>query len=172
MTDRKWILHRDPANPYAGRFTLGEAKIELPEDTVISLTLGERFSIWRTIVNGLVTKLVQGQLAKNPNLLYSELVGDAKAGHGLTMSVWTGKGKKMGEFRDSGAHKFAKRFFSWIFYSGQVQAYFLTFPANGGRIPTAEEGIALCKAHGRHFDGGKLVKKATRVEWGNTEAAS
>lgn len=172
MTDRKWIRHMNPENPYAARIVLGDSTIELPEDAVISLTLGEQFSLWRTIVNGLVTVLVQKQLAKNPHLLYSELSGDAKAGNGLTLSVWSGKGRKMGEFRESGAHKFAMRFFSWVFYSGKVQAYFLTFPANGGRIPTAAEATELCHEYGRHFDGGKLVKKASRVPWGKAESAS
>lgn len=165
MSDRTWILHRDPSNPYGGTFTLGDRSVPLPDDAVISLTLGTQFTVWRTLVNSIVSKFVQRQLVKTPHLLYSELVGDLKQGYGLTMSVWSGQAREMARFRDSGAHKFAMKFFSWVFYSGTAQSYFLTFPANG-RIPTADEAIALVQAHGRHFDGGKLVRKATRFNWG------
>ncbi|MBV7506537.1 hypothetical protein KW850_14830 [Bacillus sp. sid0103] len=45
------------------------------------------------------------------------------------------------------------------FNSGKVQSYFLTWKANG-YIPTYEESAEIVTTYGRHFDGGKLVRKA------------
>lgn len=157
MAEWKWIRHRDPANKYAGQFTLGERSVEVPPGTVVSLTLGDNFSIGRMIANGLVSLFIQRQMVKSPGLLFAELEGDAQTGSNLTTSVWTGK--SMTAFRDGGAHKIAKNFFSWVFYSGKTQVYFLTFAANG-RIPTTAEGYALARKFGRHFDGGVEVRGA------------
>lgn len=157
MEERKWITHRDPANKYAANITLGTRDIDLPPDAVISLTLGDRFTIWRTIVMSIVTAFVQKQLVKTPGLLYAELDGDVRSGSNLTMTVWDGKAMK--PFRDSGAHKTAKNFFSWVFFGGQTQVYFLTFAAKG-RIPTTAEGYQLAREYGRHYDGGMETKPA------------
>jgi hypothetical protein len=151
MEARKWQFHRDPKNKYAGLLTLGSRAVALPPDAIVSLTRGDRFTMWRSIVNGLVGILVQKQLLKSPGLLYAELHGDAATGSNLTLTVW--ESKAMVPFRDSGAHQFAKRFFSWVFFSGATQVYFLTLPASG-RIPTIAEGYALARQFGRHVDGG------------------
>jgi hypothetical protein len=157
VENRKWIMHRDPANKFAAKFTLGSREIELPPDAIVSLTLGDRFTIWRTILNGILTQFIKRQLVKAPGLLYAELDGDMQTGSSLTMTVW--EAKSMVPFRDSGAHKIAKQFFSWVFYSGKTQVYFLTFAAKG-RIPSTEEGYALARQFGRHFDGGMEQRPA------------
>ena len=76
---------------------------------------------------------------------------------GYTLSVW--HPKEMVPFRDSGGHNFAMRFFSWIFFGGRAQAYFLTLPAFG-RLPSPEEIPALARQFGRFYDRGKLVRNA------------
>ncbi len=164
MTQRTWTLHRDPNNKYGGRLTLGTREVELPDDAVISVTLGERFTVWRTILNSIMNQFVMKQVAKNEGILYAELVGDAKAAYGLTLTVFTGK--SMTKFRDSGAHKFAKNFLSWVFYSGKTHAYFLTWSAKG-RIPTAEEARAMVKEYGRFVEGGmeQRSQRPPRQAW-------
>ncbi|MEH7307766.1 hypothetical protein [Neobacillus drentensis] len=74
------------------------------------------------------------------------------------MTVWK-VAKDMNSFRTSGIHNIARKFFSWVFYSGKVQSYFLTWKANG-YIPTYEESAEIVTIYGRHFDRGKLVRKA------------
>lgn len=162
MSARTWTFHRDPANKYAGRFVFGDSTIHLPPDAIISVTLGERFNLWRLIVNSIAGQFVRRQMARTPGLLYAELTGDASQGSGQTLTVW--ESQAMVPFRDRGAHHFAKRFLSRVFYSGKVQAYFLTWTANG-QIPTAAEATALVKEYGRHFDGGRLVQKQRRPVW-------
>ncbi|WP_378935008.1 hypothetical protein [Metabacillus herbersteinensis] len=61
------------------------------------------------------------------------------------------------------SHNVARKFFSWVFYSGKVQAYFITWEIKG-EIPSSEEATTIIKIHGRHFDGGKLVKKSTPLK--------
>lgn len=163
MAEWQWIRHRNPTNQYAATFTLGTREVELPPDAIISLTLGDRFSIWRMLTNGIITQFIQRQMLKSEGLLYAELDGDATTGSSLTLSVWSGK--SMTKFRDSGAHKFAKNFFSWVFYSGKTEVYFLTCAAKG-RIPTTEEGYALARQLGRRVDGGVEVR-ATRQPHGS-----
>ncbi|TLS38362.1 hypothetical protein FCL54_07040 [Pseudalkalibacillus caeni] len=139
----------------------GERKIPLPEDAIISITLGARFNIWRTIVNGFLTRFVMKQMMNNPGLLYAELVGNMEEGYGQTMTVW--ESKAMVPFRDSGSHKFSMKFFSWVFYSGKVHAYFSTYKANG-YIPTFEEANQIAREYGRFFEGGKLIRKAQKPD--------
>jgi hypothetical protein len=43
-------------------------------------------------------------------------------------------------------------------YSGKVQSYFLTWEHQGA-LPSSDEITAFVKKYGRHFDGGKMVKK-------------
>jgi hypothetical protein len=158
MGKREWVRHVDPNNKYGATFTLGDRELELPPDAVVSVTRGEQFNIPRLIINGIVNQLVMKQLAKNENLIYAELSGQMQGGIGQTMTVW--RGKDMQKFRDSGAHKFALRFFSWVFYSGKVGAYFHTWRAV--EIPTAEEATAVVKEHGRYFVGGKKIRGGSR----------
>lgn len=66
----------------------------------------------------------------------------------------------MNKFRSNGAHKFAQRFFSWVFYSGKVEAYFYSWRIK--KIPTDMEIEKMIKENGRYFVGGKLVKQTIK----------
>ncbi|MFY4776612.1 hypothetical protein [Metabacillus sp. RGM 3146] len=155
---RTWIKHEDPNNKYGATFTLGNKDIELPPGAVISVTRGELFNIPRLILNGTLNHFIMKAMTKNEDLLYAELSGQMQGGIGQTLTIWK-DGKRMNKFRISGSHNFARKFFSWVFYSGKVQSYFFTW-GHEGRIPSNEEITAYIKKYGRHFDGGKLVKKA------------
>ena len=48
---------------------------------------------------------------------------------------------------------------SWVFYSGRVKAYFLTWKLID-TIPSSEEAGEFVKKYGRHYEGGKLIRKA------------
>lgn len=166
MEEKVFVTHKNPDSKYEGLITYGDRDISLPKDALISITLGEKFSVWRTIVNAIVSKFVMKQMKKSPKLLYAEMKGDVKEGYGLTMTVW--ESHSMKQFRDKGAHKFAMRFFSWVFYGGNAQAYFLSFK-NNGSIPTSTEAYELVKEYGRFFDNGKLVR-SSRAPIFNDEA--
>ncbi|GIP40566.1 hypothetical protein J31TS4_38460 [Paenibacillus sp. J31TS4] len=156
---RTWVKHEDPANKYGATFTLGSREIELPPGAVISVTRGEQFTIPRLILNGVINQFIMKAMPKNEDLLYAELSGQMQGGIGQTVTVWR-DGKQMTRFRTSGSHNFGRKFFSWVFYSGKVQSYFLTWP-HEGKLPSAEEMTTYVKTYGRHFDGGALKKKAT-----------
>lgn len=153
-----WVKRQDPNNKYGAKFTLGNRDVELPETAIISVTRGERFNITRMIINGIVNEIVKKQLTKNENLLYAELSGQLQGGIGQTVTVWK-DASSMNYFRTNGAHKFAKKFFSWVFYSGEVRAYFLTWKT-GNRIPLDIEIEGIIKKYGKYFDGGKLIRHA------------
>ena len=155
---KKWEKQMDPNNKYGGAFILGDREIEIPPNAVVSVTRGEQFNIPRLIINGMLNQMIMKAMSKNENLLYAELKGQLEGGVGQTMTVWKA-GKEMNSFRTSGVHNFSRKFFSWVFYSGKVQSYFLTWKCNG-RIPTYEEAVEIVTTYGRHFDGGKLVRKA------------
>ncbi|MCI0571468.1 MAG: hypothetical protein L0Y66_12000, partial [Myxococcaceae bacterium] len=148
---------------YGGRMTLGYRDIELPPDAIVSVTRGERFSLWRLLINSIANQLVLKQLQKNPHLLYAELTGGLDEMGGQTVTVW--RAKEMVPFRDSGAHGWALKYLKWVIFGGRVEAYFLTWKANG-RIPTTEEARTLVKAHGRGVRGGKPFQQASRFQWG------
>jgi len=151
----------DPDALWRGSIIVGAKEAALPEEAVISLTLGERLPLWRTLLNSLLNQLALRQLVRSPDLLYVEVVGDLKEGFGYTMTVWK-RGRAMAEFRDNGGHGWIKRFMSWVFYLGKSHAYFLTYPAQGREIPTLEEGRMVLRAHGRFLLGGRLVRPASR----------
>jgi len=155
---RAWVKHADPDNRYGATFTLGYRDIELPRDAVISVTRGESFNIPRLMINGVINEFIMKAMIKNEDLLYAELTGQLQGGVGQTITVWK-DGKRMNHFRTSGMHNIARKFFSWVFYSGKVQSYFLSWP-HEGVLPSTEEITELVKTYGRHFDGGKLIKKA------------
>jgi hypothetical protein len=159
VSGRHWVVERDPGNKYRGSFTLGDRNVQLPANAVVSVTRGEGFNLWRMIVNAVANQFVMRQMIKLPGLLFAELTGDGRQGFGQTLTVW--ENRAMVPFRDGGAHHFAKRFLSWVFLGGKVQAYFLTWSADG-RIPSVEEAAALSKTYGRYFDGGKLIRKQRR----------
>ena len=155
---KEWVKHENPNNKYEAKFTLGDRDLPLPEHAVISITRGEGFNMFRLMVNGMINEFVKRQLRKNDNLIYAELSGQLQGGIGQTVTVWK-NGNTMNHFRTKGAHQFARRFFSWVFYSGKVQAYFLTWKAPQ-YIPDEKELEHIILHCGRHFDGGKLVRKA------------
>jgi hypothetical protein len=155
---RAWVKHQDPNNKYGAAFTLGDRSCEIPPGAVISVTLGERFNIPRLMLNGILNQFIMKAMKNNDDLLYAELTGQMQGGIGQTMTVWR-DGKRMHKFRTSGSHNFARKFFSWVFYSGEVQSYFLTWQ-HSGELPTTEKITSFVKTYGRHFDGGKLVKSA------------
>lgn len=160
VADRKWVSVRDPEVKYGGTMILGEREVKLPRGAVISVTRGEDLSLPRTIINMILTQFIKKAMTKNDNLLYAELTGRIDGGGmGQTLTVWK-SGDRVNAFRVKGRHNFARKFFGWVFYSGKAQAYFLTWKADGV-IPTAEEAALIVKEHGRYFDGGKLVKKAS-----------
>lgn len=156
---KAWVKYPDPNNKYGARFTFGDKDIPLPETAMISVTRGEKFNVFRIIINGIVNEFIKKQLIKNENLIYAELSGQLQGGIGQTVTVWK-DGSSMNNFRTRGSHKFAKRFFSWVFYSGEVQAYFLTWKIN--HIPTDDEIEENIKKYGRHYNGGKLVRQAQK----------
>ncbi|MCE5172349.1 hypothetical protein LQV63_24025 [Paenibacillus profundus] len=153
-----WLKHPDPNNKYGAKFTLGDREVQLTETAIISVTRGEKFNIFRIIINGIINEIVKKQLTKNESLLYAELSGELQGGIGQTVTVWK-DGKSMNHFKTKGVHKFAMRFFGWVFYSGKVQAYFLTWRISN-QIPNDIEIEEVIKKYGRHFDGGKLVRQA------------
>jgi hypothetical protein len=155
---REWVKHQDPNNKYGAKFTLGDRAVELPQTAIISVTRGENFNIFRIMINGTINNFVKKQLQKNENLLYAELSGQLQGGVGQTITVWK-KGSSMNNFRKKGAHKFAMRFFSWVFYGGKIQAYFLTWKISNS-IPEDNEIKEIVKKYGKHYDGGKLLKSA------------
>lgn len=157
---KTWVKHDDPNNKYGATFTLGDRNATLPTGTVISVTRGEMFNIPRLILNGILNQFIMKALTRNEDSLYAELSGKLQGGIGQTVTVWK-DGKRMNRFKTRGFHNFARKFFSWVFYSGKVQSYFFTWE-HQGRLPSSEEITRYLKLNGRHFDGGKLVKKAAR----------
>ncbi|NRF92506.1 hypothetical protein HQN89_15975 [Paenibacillus frigoriresistens] len=155
---KTWTKHEDPTNKYGATFTLGDRNVLLPTGAVISVTRGELFNIPRLMINGLLNQFIMKAMTKNEDLLYAELTVQMQGGVGQTTTVWK-DGKRMNKFRTKGFHNFTRRFFSWVFYSGKVQSYFLTWELEG-QLPPAEEITTHVKTYGRHFDGGKMVKKA------------
>lgn len=162
---RAWVKHVDPDNQYGATFTLGDRNIELPRDAVISVTRGESFNIPRLMINGVINQFVMKSMIKNESLLYAELSGQLQGGIGQTITIWK-NGKRMNQFRTTGMHNIARKWFSWVFYSGKVQSYFLTWP-HEGKLPSTEEITEFVKMYGRHYDGGKLVKKSNPPQLDN-----
>lgn len=161
MSKRNWVLHRNPANKYAGTMTLGDPGVEIPANAIISATRSERFSIGRLILNNILNQFIQRQLLQVPGLVYAELTADMKEGYAQTMLVWSGR--DLTEFNKGGAHHFARRFFGWVLLGGTVHHYSLHWQANG-RIPATSEVETLLKTHGKLYVGGTLVRKPSRPQ--------
>lgn len=160
MDTRSWRMERDPVtNLPAG--VLGNPKIELPKDALVSITYLENMNAWRGILNFLLTLLVMRQLKRDPGLLYAEFraTGERK---GYTLSVW--RSRAMVPFRDKGSHGGAARFFRWVVIGGRVRSGFLSFLANG-HIPQPSEIEGLVLAHGKIYEGGRLTQTSTRPSW-------
>jgi len=159
----KWEKHQDPNNTYGAIFTYGNREKELPDTAVISVTRGEQFNLIRILLNSIINAFVKKQLVKNDGLLYAELSGQLDGGIGQTITIWKDR-KSMNRFRTNGAHQAARRFFSWVFYSGKVKAYFYTWKANGGDIPSSTEVTKTAIKYGRYYEGGKLIRAAIPSE--------
>jgi len=158
MQEKSFVTHPSPNSKFEGLITYGNRDIVLPKDALISITLGEKFSIWKILINAIVSRIVMKQMKRSPKLLYAEMNGNIKEGYGLTMTVW--ESKSMKQFRDSGAHKFAMRFFSWVFIGGKAHSYFLTYK-NNGSIPTSAEAYDVVKKYGRYYANGKLIRHSS-----------
>lgn len=156
---KSWKKYENKENKYAATFELGDRTVNLPKGAVISVTRGEAFNLPRLLVNGLLNHFIMKSMINNSNLVYAELTGQLHGGVGQTMTVWK-NGMTMNRFRKGGFHNFARKFFGWVFYSGRVQSYFLTWE-NQGCIPTSVEATAIVKKYGRHFDGGKLKRNSS-----------
>ncbi|WP_394234260.1 hypothetical protein [Niallia oryzisoli] len=158
MNVRKWVKQEDPNNKYGATFTLGDKHSDLPKEAIVSVTRGENFTIPRLMINGILNQFIMKTLAKNENLIYAELTGQLQGGVGQTLTVWKDP-KLMNTFRTRGFHQFSRRFFSWVFYSGRVKAYFHTWKVEN--IPTSQEAGEIVVKNGRYFKGGKLIRKAS-----------
>lgn len=154
---RKWVKNEDPDNKYGATFTLGDKHSDLPKDAIVSVTRGENFNIPRLMINGILNQFIMKSLAKNENLIYAELTGQLQGGVGQTLTVWKDP-KLMNKFRTKGFHQFSRKFFSWVFFSGKVKAYFHTWKVES--IPSSQEAESFVVKNGRYFEGGKLIRKA------------
>lgn len=156
--DRRWVLVE--RSKTGGRLVLGERPEVIPEDAVVSITLGAGFSLWQFILNGIASHFVMRQCLKMPGLAYGELASDLKSGYSLTLTVW--KGGQMREFRDRKAHGWVMKALWWVFYGGKAEAWFLTYKAR--HVPSLEEAKQLAETFGRHFKQGKLVRPQRRPD--------
>ena len=105
---RKWKAEK--VSRYGGRMTLGNRDDlpELPAGALVSITHGINMNLLQTLVSTLVNHLfILPPLTRNENLLYGEGHGNLMTGESLLITVWRGKG--MVEFRDRGAHGWAKK---------------------------------------------------------------
>ncbi|KEO84855.1 hypothetical protein EL26_02270 [Tumebacillus flagellatus] len=144
------------------RVTYGEPDAsQLGPESVITITRSERLSLFRLLVAAFLNETIMRQMVKRDTVIYAELEADVRAGWAQTLSVWK-NGREMTEFRNSGAHGRALRFFRWVFYGGKVQAYVLSYKA-WGEIPNMEEAAALAVEYGRFADGGEIVRQAKNL---------
>ena len=159
MEKKKWTSIKEGAGN-GGLLILGKKPTTLPDQTFISLTRGEGLNFAQLIINQVFTLLVMNQMRKTPGLLYAEVGGELKKGrgNGQTMTVWDGK--TMPKLRNQGTHHFAMKFFGWVIHRKNTQTYYLTYSA-GGKIPSMEEAREIVKEHGKFYDQGRLVRKAT-----------
>ncbi|MFD1708500.1 hypothetical protein ACFSCZ_17610 [Siminovitchia sediminis] len=85
--DVNFVTHKDPHDRFGALITYGERNIHIPDDALISITLGEQFSVWKTMVNAMISQFVMKQMKKSKGLLYAEMKGHIKEGYGLTLTV-------------------------------------------------------------------------------------
>ena len=158
---RKWKAEK--VSRYGGRMTLGNRDdlLELPAGALVSITHGINMNILQTLVSTLVNHLfILPPLTRNENLLYGEGHGNLMTGESLLITVWRGKG--MVEFRDRGAHGWAKNWLTRFVFGQNVTAWFLTYAPKDHRIPSAEEARHLSETYGKMLEKGNFVRSATR----------
>jgi len=134
---------------------------QLPAGSVVSITHGIHMKLLQTLVSTLVNHLfILPALKKNGELLYAEGHGDLFSGESLLITVWRGKG--MIEFRDKGAHGWAKDRLTPFVFGQNVTAWFLTYMPKDHRIPTAEKARQLSETFGKMMVNGSFVRSAAR----------
>ena len=165
MKKKKWTSEKSQGG--FGTLILGERPEQLPPHAFISLTRGEGLNFLQLFINQVLTLLVMNQMKNTPGLLYAELVGELKKGRGSgqTMTVWDGK--SMPTFRNRSSHGFAMKFFTWVVHRKNTKNYYLTYSAHG-KIPSTTEVTDILKEYGKFYDGGKLTRKATPPNFGDS----
>jgi hypothetical protein len=139
--------------------TYGERDLsQLGPDALVTITRSEQLGWFRLLVAAVINQFIMSQMVKRDTVLYAEVVSDLKKLSAQTMTVWK-NGREMTEFRNSGAHGKAIQFFHWVFYSGRVQSYVLSYQAKG-HIPSVEEAAVIVMQYGRYADGGNVKRPA------------
>jgi hypothetical protein len=163
---RKWKAQA--TSRYGGLMRLGKRADfpQLPHGTLVSITHGIGMNVLQTLVSTLVNHLfILPSLTRNENLLYGEGHGNLMTGESLLITAWRGKG--MIEFRDRGAHGWAKDWLTRFVFGQNVTAWFLTYSPKDGRIPSAEEARHLSETYGKMLEKGYFVRSATRPVFAN-----
>ena len=165
-TIRTW--KREQTSRYGGVMTLGDRVdvLQLPADTLVSITHGVNMKLLQTIVSTLVNHFfILPSLTHNEDLLYAEGHGDLFSGESLLITVWRGKG--MVEFRDRSAHGWAKDRLTRFVFGLNVTAWFLTYAPKDHRIPGADEARYLSETFGKMMVKGSFVRSAVRPVFAN-----
>ena len=139
---------------------IGNRETPLPEGAMISITRVEKLSFFRYIVNSILNRIIMKSMQHHPDLLFAEITGRRQGGVSQTVTVWRAP-NALAPFVKRGSHGVAKKKFVWVFFGGEVDAYFLTRRANGV-VPDAGEAERLVKQDGRYYKGGKLVRQAAK----------
>ena len=166
MHTRSW--KRAQTSRYGGLMRLGDRADfpQLPADALVSITHGVNMRPFQTIISTVVNHLfILPPLARNENLLFIEGHGDLSSGESLLITVWRGKG--MVEFRDHGAHGWAKDRLTRFVFGQNVTAWFLTYAPKDHRIPTAAEARYLSETFGKMMVHGAFVRSAVRPVFAN-----
>ena len=165
-TTRTW--KRERTSRYGGVMMLGERSDlpQLPAGTVVSITHGIHMKLSQTLVSTLVNHLfILPALKQNDDLLYMEGHGDLFSGDRLLITVW--RTKAMIQFRDKGAHGWAKDQLTRFVFGQNVTAWFLTYTPKDHRIPTAQEARQLSETFGKMMVNGSFVRSAVRPIFGD-----
>lgn len=163
---RKWKAQA--TSRYGGMMRLGERTDfpQLPPGTLVSITHGINMNTLQTIVSTLVNHLfILPSLTRNEDLLYGEGHGNLMTGESLLITVWRAKG--MVEFRDRGAHGWAKDWLTRFVFGQNVTAWFLTYSPKDHRIPSPDEARHLSETYGKMLEQGNFVRSATRPIFAN-----
>ena len=160
-TVRTW--KREQISRYGGVLRLGDRAdfSQLPAGALVSITHGIQMRPLQTLVSTLVNHVfILPPLRRNEELLYVEGHGDLFSGESLLITVWRSKG--MVEFRDRGAHGWAKDRLTRFVFGQNVTAWFLTYMPKDHRIPSAEEARYLSETFGKMLVNGSFVRSAAR----------
>jgi hypothetical protein len=153
MSGRKWVRHPGQLVTYGER-----DRSQLGPDSVVTITRSERLSLFRLLVAAVLNETIMRQMVKRDTVIFAEVAANVREGWAQTTSVWK-NGREMTEFRNSGAHGKALKFFHWVFYGGRVHSYVLSYKALG-EIPHLEEAAQIVKQYGRFAEAGEIVRTA------------